>query len=116
MSNGSTTGANGLPVGTTCTLTESAKPATNGSTYAYQAESWNPSNVVTITANGTANTVALTLTNPINNTPAQVLAAVVARPASLPVTGASNTFLLMVIAGLLIIAGGCFVTAAKLED
>ena len=116
LSDGSTTGVTGLPLGTTCTLTESGKPATAGSTYTYGQESWSPSNVVTITANESENTTALTLTNPLTNTPAEVLAQVMAQPASLPVTGSSNTLMLLLIAGLLIVAGGCFVTAAKVQD
>jgi hypothetical protein len=117
LSNGSTTGIDGLPIGTTCTLSESAKPATAGSTFVYQAESWSPSNLVTIAANANANTVKLTLTNPIGIVPATVLGEGVVRPTStLPVTGNSDTLLLVMIAGLLLLAGGCFVTAARIED
>ena len=53
----------GLPLGTSCTLAETSKPATADGSYAYTAESWTPSNRVSITE--ADQVVAVTLTNPI---------------------------------------------------
>ncbi|MDZ7734389.1 MAG: DUF5979 domain-containing protein [Acidimicrobiia bacterium] len=63
LADGETDGAGGLPVGTTCSLEEVAKPATSGPSYAYGAESWDPSDEVTVAEAGQV--VAVTLTNPI---------------------------------------------------
>ena len=60
--NGETKSVGNLPVGTTCTLGESSKPATSGPSYVYDTESWDPSNVVTI---GDTSNVSVVLTNPI---------------------------------------------------
>jgi hypothetical protein len=62
LADGETDGVSGLPVGTTCTLSETAKPDTAGPSYVWGAESWNPSNVVVI---GDTSTVSVTLTNPL---------------------------------------------------
>ena len=46
--NGETKSVGNVPVGSTCTLGESSKPATSGPSYVYGSESWDPSNVITI--------------------------------------------------------------------
>jgi hypothetical protein len=66
LADGETDGVANLPVGTTCTLSETAKPATSGPSYAYGTESWDPSNVVIIEENENDNVVAVVLTNPID--------------------------------------------------
>ena len=114
VADGQTTGVQGLPVGTTCTLAETAKPATTGSAYSWATETWSPSTTVTVTANAPDNTVAVTLTNPLKGSVA-VLGATVT-PATLPRTGSSSTLLLVAIAGLLLVAGGCLVVASRIED
>ena len=60
--NGETKSVSNIPVGSTCTLSESSKPATSGTSYVYGPESWDPSNVITI---GSTSNVAVVLTNPI---------------------------------------------------
>ena len=60
--NGETKSVSNVPVGTTCTLGESSKPPTSGPSYVYDAESWDPSNVITI---GDTSNVSVVLTNPI---------------------------------------------------
>ena len=107
IADGQTAAVKDLAVGTSCTLAEKAKPATTGSVYTWDAESWSPSNTVVITANNADNMVSLTLTNPLKGEVA-VLGAT-----QLPRTGSSQTLLLLTIAGLLILAGGCFVVASK---
>ena len=54
-----------LPIGTTCTLSETGKPATKDASYVWGAESWTPSNSVTIAKNDSNNTVGVVLTNPL---------------------------------------------------
>ena len=51
-----------MPVGTTCTLSETTKPATTGPSYVNGDEVFTPSNTVVI---GSTETVSVTLTNPI---------------------------------------------------
>ena len=65
LTDGQTKGVGGLPIGTTCSLSETAKPATKDASYAWGPESWDPSSSVTIVANGSGNTVGVTLTNPL---------------------------------------------------
>ena len=65
LTNGDTDGIGGLPIGTTCTLTEVYKPATSGPSYVYGPEVFTPSNEITITANDHDNVVGVTLENPI---------------------------------------------------
>ena len=65
MTDGQTKGVGSLPVGTTCSLSETAKPATTDASYAWGPESWDPSSSVTIVANGSGNTIGVTLTNPL---------------------------------------------------
>jgi hypothetical protein len=108
----------GLPIGTTCTLAETSKPATSGSGFTWGTPAWSPSSTVTISANQADNTVAVTLDNPVT----QVLAAAVTPPpstavqaATLPRTGAPDTVYLLIIGFMLVIGGGCFVAAAKVE-
>ena len=57
LTDGQTKGVGGLPIGTTCSLSETAKPATTDASYAWGPESWDPSSSVTIVANGSGNTV-----------------------------------------------------------
>jgi hypothetical protein len=66
LADGETDGVGTLPVGTTCALSEIAKPATSGPSYGYGTESWDPSNVVIIEENQDDNVVAVLLTNPID--------------------------------------------------
>jgi len=110
IADGQTAGVKDLAVGTSCTLAETAKPATTGSVYTWDTESWSPSNTVVITTNDTDNTVSLTLTNPLKGEVA------VLGDTQLPRTGSSQTLLLLAFAGLLILAGGCFVVASKIRD
>ncbi len=65
LTDGQTKGVGSLPIGTTCSLSETAKPATTDASYAWGAESWTPSNSVTIVTNTSGNTVGVTLTNPL---------------------------------------------------
>ena len=58
-------GVNSLPIGTTCDLSETGKPATKDASYAWGPESWTPSNSVTISVNDSDNTVGVVLTNPL---------------------------------------------------
>ncbi|HEY5156087.1 MAG TPA: DUF5979 domain-containing protein, partial [Acidimicrobiales bacterium] len=62
---GQTKAVGDLPIGTTCALSETAKPATTDPSYSYGVESWDPSSTVTIEANNQNNVKAVTLTNPI---------------------------------------------------
>jgi hypothetical protein len=65
LADGDTKGVSSLPIGTTCSLSEGAKPATKDASYVYGTESWDPSSSVTIVANSNSNTVGVTLYNPI---------------------------------------------------
>ena len=56
----------GLPLLTTCQLSETAKPATKDASYAWGTPTWDPSSTVTIVKNDSANTVAFSLTNPMH--------------------------------------------------
>ncbi len=116
LTNGSTGTVGSLPIGTTCTLSETAKPATVNSTYTWGAETWNPSNTVTITANSSNNTVSVTLRNPLTEVLGETVTPTTVAPATLPVTGASNTVYLVIIALMLMLAGGCLVVAAKVDE
>ena len=62
VADGETESVSGLPVGTTCTLSETTKPSTTGPSYVYGPEVFTPSNSVTI---GSTSSVSVTLTNPI---------------------------------------------------
>ena len=62
LADGETESVNGLPVGTTCTLSETTKPSTTGPSYVYGDEVFTPSNTVVI---GSTEKVSVTLTNPI---------------------------------------------------
>jgi LPXTG-motif cell wall-anchored protein len=74
--------------------------------------------VVTIEANDTDNHVPVTLENPLT----QVLGTAVTPPpttvqaATLPRTGAPDTIWLLVIGFMLVLGGGCFVVAARIDD
>ena len=114
VADGQTVGVRGLAVGTSCTLAETAKPATTGSAYTWDTETWSPANTVIVTTAAPDNTVAVTLTNRVKGSVA-VLGATVT-PATLPRTGSSTTMLLIAVAGLLLLAGGCFVLASRIED
>ena len=74
-----------LAVGTSCTLAETAKPATTGSAFTWGTETWSPSDRVIIAADGSANLVAVTLTNPVKGEVAVL--GTTATPAELPRTG-----------------------------
>ena len=65
LENGDTKGVGDLPIGATCTLAETNKPATTGPSYVYGPEVFSPSNIVTIVANDDDNVVQVTLTNPL---------------------------------------------------
>ncbi len=115
--NGGTGAVNSLPIGTTCTLAETGKPATSSTSFTWGTETWSPSNTVTITANSSKNTVSVVLQNPLT----QVLGETVTpptttAPATLPVTGAPDTIYLLIIGLMLMLAGGCFVMAAKVDE
>jgi large repetitive protein len=114
---GATGKVSSLPIGTTCTLAETSKPATSGSNYTWGAEIWSPSNTVTIVANSSANTIGVNLQNPLTQVLGEsVTPTTVAPAATLPVTGAPDTIYLLIIALMLMLAGGCFVVAAKVEE
>jgi LPXTG-motif cell wall-anchored protein len=116
LTNGETKGVDALPVGTTCTLAESAKPSTSGSSYTWGTPVWTPSNTVTIVADGSQNRVSVTLKNPITQVLGeQASPPTTTEPATLPKTGASDTIYLLVIGLMLLIGGGCFVAAARIE-
>ncbi len=65
LTDGQTKTVSNLPIGTTCTLSEGAKPATADASYVWGTETWNPSNSLTIVANNSNNTVGVTLSNPL---------------------------------------------------
>jgi hypothetical protein len=116
IANGETKGVDSLPIGTICSLSESAKPATKDAGFAWGTPKWTPGSTVTIAVNESDNTVAVTLENPI----AAVLGAAVTPPttvqaATLPRTGAPDTVYLLIIGLMLMIGGGCFVAAARVE-
>jgi hypothetical protein len=117
--NGASGTVDSLPIGTTCTLSEGAKPATVSGSYTWGTETWSPSNTVTIVTNSSDNTVSVTLQNPLT----QVLGETVTPPpptvaaaTTLPVTGAPDTIYLVIIALMLMLAGSAFVLAAKMDD
>ena len=55
----------GLPLLTTCQLSETAKPATKDASYAWGTPTWDPSSTVTIVGNDADNTVGVVLDNPV---------------------------------------------------
>ncbi len=116
LTNGSTGSVGSLPIGTTCTLAETSKPMTATSGYTWGTEIWNPSNVVTITANSSHNTVSVTLQNPLTQVLGATATPTTVAPATLPVTGAPDTIYLVIIALMLMLAGGCLVLAAKVDE
>ena len=66
LTDGATGAVTGLPLLTTCTLSEGAKPATKDASYAWGTETWDPSNTVTIVKNDASNVVGVVLNNPIH--------------------------------------------------
>jgi len=116
LANGATEGVDSLPIGTTCTLAETATPAPSGSDFTWGTPVWSPSDEVTIAADDRDNTVSVTLKNPITQVLGeQASPPTTAAPGTLPKTGAPNSVYLLVIGLLLLIGGGCFVAAARVE-
>ncbi len=66
LTDGATGAVTGLPLLTTCTLSEGAKPATADASYAWGTATWDPSNSVTIVKNDASNVVGVVLNNPIH--------------------------------------------------
>ena len=65
LKDGDTSGVGSLPIGTTCALSETGKPATKDGSYAWGTPTWTPSSSVTIVKNDSGNTVGVVLTNPL---------------------------------------------------
>ncbi len=57
LTDGQTGSVNGLPIGTTCSLSEGSRPATTDASYAWGTPTWTPSSSVTIVTNTSNNTV-----------------------------------------------------------
>ena len=63
LKDGETKSVNGLPLLTTCSLSETGKPPTKDASYSYGNESWTPSSSLTVNSSQTP--VAISLQNPI---------------------------------------------------
>ena len=118
LTNGSTGTVGSLPIGTTCTLAETSKPTTANSDLHLGHRDLEPvehgdhhGQLQQQHGVGHAHRTRSRRSWVRPRTPPTTVAA-----ATLPRTGAPDTIYLLIIALMLMLAGGCFVLAAKVDE